>query len=188
MHLRATYKKSEMGSLRHLAWRISVTAAMIGGALAQACSSGSGGPGPGEEGGSCVADPNTCPAGTTCWPTDCPDPKTCIPNLTCLPSTPGKAPHSSCENKLGAPTCSDHQACVQLGPSTGGCVVYCDDTRANHGCAEGESCVELRVGQPEQSPTIHVCIFIPPADGGTDALDDGGIDDAAFDVTLDTRI
>jgi hypothetical protein len=84
-----------------------------------------------------------------------------------LPSVPGKSAHDTCNDTVGTPTCSDHQACVEFASNRGGCLTYCDDSKPNRGCAPQETCVDVGVGQIDGGPTIHVCAVIG-ADGGTD--------------------
>src|SRR5262245_34938592 len=121
-------------------------------AVAQACSNSSSNAPP-----SCADNPNSCGAGTTRWPTDRPDPRKCIPKLQCLPSLANKQPHDNCKNSIGAPTCSDHQACVEFQAGRGGCLVYCDDSQPNRGCPQIETCVDVKVGSVDGVPVIHVC-------------------------------
>ncbi len=146
------------------------------GSFVQACSTSSGGAGA----GGCEADPNACGAGTTCWPKECTCPAgqpcgsaNCTPRLACLPSTSGKSVHDSCNNSIGKPTCSDHQACVEFASGFGGCLQYCNDSQPSRGCAAGETCVDLRVGQTATSPVIHVCAVVQP-DAGTPEGGTGG--------------
>src|SRR5512140_1036585 len=151
-------------SARKLPWKVLLVVVVAVGAFAQACStsssSGSGG---------CADDPNKCGAGTTCWPKDCTcsgggacGAANCTPHLECLPSVAGKNPHDSCANKIGTPTCGDHQACVELQSGFGGCLLYCNDSQPNRGCPGVETCVDLRVGSTADSPLIHVCAVVQP--------------------------
>jgi hypothetical protein len=147
-------------------------------AAAQACTSSSSG----GNGSSCADNPNSCGAGTTCWPSDCSDPKTCIPKMACLPSAPNKSPHDLCNNTVGTPTCSDHQACVEFQAGRGGCLTYCDESKPNHGCPDIESCTEATVGPLDAgAPVIHVCAVVEP-DSGSSSGTSGGSDSGARDV------
>lgn len=161
-------------------------ALLAGGAFAQACTSSNN-----ANPGSCVDNPNTCAAGTTCWPKDCAyapgDPQDsahCTPNMQCLPSVPGKNLHDICNNTIGKVTCGDHQACVEINAGFGGCLLYCDPAKPNNGCPAfdggSETCVDLKVGQTDQSPTIHVCAVVNPLDAGEGGAPDDG--PAIFDV------
>lgn len=172
-------------SARRLPWKVLAFVLVAGGALAQACSSSSSG----GSGGGCVDNPNACADGTTCWPTcNCAGGATCgssacSPKLQCLPSAQGKKPHDSCKNTPGTPTCSDHQACVEINSGFGGCLTYCDETKPNHGCPDIESCVDLRVGSASDAPVIHVCAVVE-ADAGKDSgpeETDTGLVDALTD-------
>jgi hypothetical protein len=158
--------------MRTLFWRVVAVVLFLGAAM-QACSSSSSGP------SNCADNPNSCSAGTTCWPTDCQDPKTCVPKMACLPSAPNKNPHDLCNNTIGTPTCSDHQACVEFQSGRGGCLVYCDSSKPNGSCPEVETCVEVKVGQVEGVPVIHVCAVVE-GDGGTTSS--GGLDGSVRDV------
>ena len=139
-------------------------------AAAQACSnSSSSGP------ASCADNPNSCGPGTTCWPIDCSDVKTCVPKMTCLQSVPNKLPHDLCNNTIGTPTCSDHQACVEFQQGRGGCLLYCDDSKPNRGCPDPETCVDVKVVQVNGVPVIHVCAVVEPDAGSSSS---GGTDDS----------
>ncbi len=161
--------------VRRLPWKVLVGVLVAGGALTQACSTSSSSSGAG-----CESDPNACGAGTTCWPKDCTcasgacGAANCTPHLACLPSASGKNPHDSCNNKVGQPTCSDHQACVEIQSGFGGCLLYCNDSQPNRGCPGVETCVDLRVGSTADSPVIHVCAVVE-ADGGAE----GGTSDGS---------
>jgi hypothetical protein len=57
--------------------------------------------------------------------------------------------------------------------TTGVCLVYCDDTKANHGCDSNQTCTEFHVGSGDSSPTVHVCVPVVP-DGSNIPPDDTG--------------
>jgi hypothetical protein len=94
--------------------------------------------------------------------------------MTCLTSVPNKQPHDLCNNTIGTPTCSDHQACVEFQQGRGGCLLYCDDSKPNRGCPDPETCVDVKVGQVDGVPIIHVCAVVEP-DAGSSS---GGADDS----------
>jgi len=95
--------------------------------LAVACSSSSSTPPP------CNQDPWECGSGQTCWPKD-------TTSFACLNSGVGTA-GSACEDSVGAPTCGDGLACLQLSTASGGiCAAYCDNTETSHACPSGMTC------------------------------------------------
>jgi hypothetical protein len=101
--------------------------------------------------------------------------------MACLPSAPNKSPHDLCNNTIGTPTCSDHQACVEYQAGRGGCLLYCDDSKPNQGCPDIENCVVSHVGQAVGAPVIHVCAVVEP-DGGSGSSSSGGSDSGLRDV------
>ena len=155
--------------MRKLPWKVVLFVLASVGAFAQACSTSSSSSSAG-----CEADPNACGAGTTCWAKDCTcapgvacGGANCTPHLACLPSLAGKNPHDSCKNVIGAPTCSDHQTCIELKSGFGGCLSFCNDALPNRGCPAIETCVDLHAGGTADSPILHVCAVVDP-DGGAD--------------------
>jgi hypothetical protein len=75
-----------------------------------------------------------------------------------MPSEPGKQPGEDCHLKIGTVTCGDRQACIQFDADGGNCRSYCDPSRADRGCPDGQFCAEIHVGESPSSPTEHVCV------------------------------
>ncbi|MGZ5971274.1 MAG: hypothetical protein ACXWP4_26570 [Polyangiales bacterium] len=108
----------------------------------------------------CNEDPWQCPTGQTCWPTDLSG------TFACLNSAAGKVKGDACGNTVGAPTCGDGLACFQgVGDASGHCVAYCDNTKAGHGCAAGETCQTALLSGT--SSAFHICV------GGSTMMDSG---------------
>jgi hypothetical protein len=145
---------------RHRILSALVVASLAVGAAAVGCSSSSSSGG----GSQCNSDPWQCPTGQTCWPSDSNG------NFACLNSAVGKNKGDACTNNIGAPTCGDGMACFAVGTPNGTCIPYCDNTKAGHGCAAGETCqpAALRLPSGGTSGTFNVCVGGEPPDAGGD--------------------
>jgi hypothetical protein len=121
----------------------------------------------------CNEDPWQCPSGQTCWPKDN------AGAFACLNSAAGKVKGDTCSNLIGSPTCGDGLACFQgLGESTGHCVAYCDNAKAGHGCAAGETCQTALLSGTTSA--FHICVGgSTPMDSGTDSSSETGSDTGA---------
>jgi len=132
----------------------------------------------------CNVDPWQCPAGQTCWPTDL------AGHFACLNSANGKKKGDACGNTVGAPTCGDALACLQLAGSSGGtCLPYCDPAKPAHGCAAGETCQQIVLSGTTAS--FYVCVGPAPEDAGTDTGTDTGTEtstDSGTDSGSDTSV
>jgi hypothetical protein len=106
----------------------------------------------------CNAQPYTCAAGTTCWPTDQ------AANFSCLKSGPGKA-GDACVNTVASATCGDGLMCFQQTSTSGACVPYCD---SSHPCPNAQACSTANI--LGTSALVHICLSgLPQADAGTDS-------------------
>ncbi len=104
----------------------------------------------------CLAMPQSCAMGTTCWPADM------IGNYRCLQSKSYVALGDDCAVLVGLTTCGDGLICA---PMTGRnkvqqtrCTQYCD---VSHPCAAQATC--MPVALLSTGPQVSVCILPPPA-------------------------
>lgn len=143
--------------------------AVAGFGLVAACSSSSSPTAPTP----CNQNPWECTAGQTCWPQDL------AGNFQCLNSGAAKK-GETCTNTVGAPSCGDGLACLQLAGAAGFCAPFCDPANAAHACAAGESCAVITLNGTTSS--FKACIPTTPADAGTDANDTGADTGAVADA------
>jgi hypothetical protein len=126
----------------------------------------------------CNENPWECPAGQTCWPKD-------ESSFACLNSGPGAA-GDACQDTVGAPTCGDGLACLEIGAGGGVCSVYCDNTNPSHACSAGETCGTATLLGAD-APEFQVCVSTSTTstDAGSEAsssVSDGGgfVDEGAL--------
>jgi hypothetical protein len=137
----------------------------------------------------CNENPWQCSSGQTCWPAQCTcpagtscDPTNCAPQFQCVRSA-AKQAGESCQLQIGQATCGDMQTCVELADAgaAGVCRYYCDPSDPTRGCAAGFICEQLTVGNSEA--TEHVCVPTPSdedASLGVDAPMSAGDDGPAY--------
>jgi hypothetical protein len=121
----------------------------------------------------CNENPWLCGAGQTCWPSDQ------VGGFKCLNSGAAKK-GEACQNTIGAPSCGDGLACLQLvGVPNAYCGSFCDPTNAAHACGASETCLPLKLG----SSIEHVCASTAVPDAGPDANDTGTDTGSAVDAS-----
>jgi hypothetical protein len=162
---------------RLFAWSLAAASLVVVATVASACSSSETTP----AATPCNENPWSCPAGQTCWPKD-------LTAFQCLNSGTAKK-GEACTNTLGAPSCADGMACLQLsGSSTGFCTPFCDPTNAAHACATGESCYTITLTGASSGP-FHACVPTNQPDAGGDTATETGTEtgtDAASEAATET--
>jgi hypothetical protein len=131
----------------------------------------------------CNEDPWQCAAGQTCWPQSC----SCASGwqFSCVASAQGIPLGESCTLDLGKVQCGDMQTCVAFEDAgTGFCRAYCDPSNVARGCASGQECTQLFVGNASPPRAEYVCVPIPTmedaslgVDGNTSSSSGGGLID-----------
>jgi hypothetical protein len=104
----------------------------------------------------CLAMPQSCAAGTTCWPVSMGG------SYQCLPSKSYVGLGADCALLVGLTTCGDGLICA---PMTGQnkvqqtrCTQYCDPM---HQCPAQATCTPVALFPI--GPQVSVCILPPPA-------------------------
>src|SRR5262249_51485639 len=148
---------------RRLAAVLAASAALAAFAYGVGCSSSATGDTP----ATCNADPLSCKAGTTCWPTSGSGASLA---LTCIQSNASYGFGATCEEAFNVATCADDMTCDVTGPdaSAGICTYFCSTARGLH-CPPGYSCHGTHMGGAD-GPTIELCRKVSDTvgDGGTD--------------------
>lgn len=102
----------------------------------------------------CQTAPQSCAAGTTCWPIDR------VGTYQCLASKEYKPLGSDCSLLVGLTTCADGLICApMLGKDSvkqSRCTSICD---ASHPCTDGAACTAVSLFP--LAPEISVCILPP---------------------------
>lgn len=115
----------------------------------------------------CRDAPASCPAGTTCWPSDERG------AFACLPSRTFKARGDDCELLAGRPGCNDGQICLtsdrlpDANAPVSYCTAYCDG-KSGAGCQAGEQCARVALFDGVAASAVWACVELAPgaADGG----------------------
>ena len=137
-------------------------------ALASACGSDD------SEGGAtptCASNPQSCPAGQTCWVVDQ------SLKYACIDAPADKVQGTPCVLSPGLAPCGPGLYCISLDPnsSQGFCSPFCQ----NLACPGGAQCVQYTVFAPGvTAEPINVCTPSVGADAGADAPADAPADAA----------